>query len=189
MEVGDQDPQQTQQPEGQKRVIDPQPAASVSNHANIRSHEHLFGRKNYAWHRRVTVLLCAAVCLASGCLANPQRDQAGQLLEQLSQAREQLAQPPPPPAEACNAVGDVETRLYGEPGLVSVQPAWSHLADAAHALQAVCGQATLVAQPGLDTAAVAAAHQRWQQGIQREMGVACDHLRAAGAALDHNVAC
>jgi hypothetical protein len=190
VEVGNQNPQQTQQPEGQKRVVDPQSAARVSNHANKRSHEHLFDCKDYAWHRRVSVLLCAAVCLVSGCLANPQRDQAGQLLEQLTHAREQLvAQPPPPPAEACQAVGDVETRLYGEPGLVNVQPAWSQLADAAHALQAVCGQATLLAQPGLDSAALTAAQQRWQQGIQRELGLACDHLRAAATALDRSVAC
>jgi hypothetical protein len=189
VEVGNQNPQQTQQPEGQQRVIDPQPAARVSNHANKRSHEHLFDCKDYAWHRRVTVWLCGATLLLSACLANPQRDQAGQLLEQLTHARAQLAQQPPPPAEACQAVGDVETRLYGEPGLVSVQPAWSHLADAAHALQAVCGQATLVAQPGPDSAPLAAAHQRWQQGIQRELGVACDHLRAAATALDRSVAC
>jgi hypothetical protein len=133
--------------------------------------------------------LCALVLLPGACLPSPQRDQANQLLDQLAHAREQLAESPPPPAEACRAVGDVETRLYGEPGLVAVQPAWSHLADAAHALQAVCGQATLLAQPSLDTAAAAAARQRWQLGMQREMDVACEYLRATAAALDRTVVC
>jgi hypothetical protein len=188
VEVGNQDPQQTQQPEGQKRVINPQPAARVSNHANIRSHEHLFDRKNNAWHRRVTVSLCLAALLMSACVANPQRDQSAQLLDQLARARQELLQASAS-QPTCSAIGDVETRLYGEPGLVSVQPAWSDLADAAHALQAVCGQLTLLARPSLDTPATTAARQRWQQGIQRELGLACDHLRAAGAALDRNVVC
>jgi hypothetical protein len=129
-----------------------------------------------------------ALLLLGGCLANPQRDEAGQLLDQLTHARAQIADASAP-LEACTTVGDVETRLYGEPGLVGVQPAWSQLADAAHALQAVCGQATLLAQPSLDSAAVAAGRQRWQQGIQRELGVACDHLRAAAAALDRGAGC
>jgi hypothetical protein len=130
----------------------------------------------------------ALVLLLTGCLANPQRDQTAQLLDQLTQAREALAQQPPRD-DACSAVGDVETRLYGEPGLVSVQPAWSHLTDAAHALQAVCGQRTLLAQPSIDTVAATTARQRWQQGIQRELGLACDHLRAAATALDRGVPC
>jgi hypothetical protein len=188
VEVGNQDPQQTQQPEGQKRVVNPQPAVRVSNHTNIRSHEHLFWRKNSLWHRCVSMSLLALVVVTAGCLPNPQRDQAGQLLDQLTSARQQLTQPPPP-AEACQAVGDVETRLYGEPGLVGVQPAWTHLAEAAHALHAVCGQGTLLAQPSLDSVAVEAARQRWQQGIQRELGVACDHLRAAATSLDRSLAC
>jgi hypothetical protein len=136
--------------------------------------------------------MCAAalalLIATGGCLANPQRDQTRDLLDQLSQVRETLSQQPPP-LEACSTVGDVETRLYGEPGLVGIQPAWSDLADAAHALQAVCGQSTLLAQSTLDSVAVSSAQQRWRQGIQRELGVACDHLRAAAAALDRQTPC
>jgi hypothetical protein len=136
--------------------------------------------------------MCAAalavLVATSGCLANPQRTQAQELLDQLTGARERLSQQPPP-LQACSTIGDVETRLYGEPGLVDVQPAWSELADAAHALQAVCGQSTLLAEPALDSEAVGAAQQRWRQGIQRELGVACDHLRAAASALDRQARC
>jgi len=124
----------------------------------------------------------------SGCLANPQRTQAQELLDQLTDARQKMAQATLATG-ACSTIGDVETRLYGEPGLVDVQPAWSELADAAHALQAVCGQSTLLAEPAVDSEAVSSAHQRWQQGIQRELGVACDHLRAAASALERQAPC
>jgi hypothetical protein len=195
VEVGHQHPQQTQQPEGQKRVVDPEPAVRVRyHHANIRSHEHLFACKNYGRHRRVTMrgaLLAVGLLwmtATAGCLANPQLAQTRDLLDQLTRARISLGAEPAQ-AEACAAVGDVETRLYGEPGLVDVQPAWSQLAEAAHALQAVCGQGTLVTQQAVDSPAVGAARERWQLGIQRELGVACDHLRAAASALDRRAPC
>ena len=95
----------------------------------------------------------------------------------------------PPPPEACNDVGDVETRLYGEPGLTELRPAWSELAEAAHALQAVCGQDALLLQPATGSLAVESARERWRAGQQREMGVACDHLRAAATALGRDAPC
>jgi hypothetical protein len=126
--------------------------------------------------------------LVSGCLADPQRQQTSNLLDQLTQVRQQLGAQATW-AQACPGVGDVETRLNGEPGLISVQPAWSELADAAHALQAVCGQTRLLEQPFLDSLPSQAARARWQQGIQHEMGVACDHLRAAASALNRATPC
>jgi hypothetical protein len=156
---------------------------------NVCSVEHPFCRKRSARHRPITVaLLAIAVTLAAGCLADPQRVQATDLLGRLTDARGKLATFPPPP-EACNIIGDVETRLYGEPGLTEVQPAWSELADAAHALQAVCGQDTLLLQPVTGSVALEAARQRWRDGKQREMGVACDHLRAAAIALSRDAPC
>ena len=127
--------------------------------------------------------------MLAGCIADPQHGQTVELLDGLSTARVILSQQPARLDEACNAVGDVQTRLYGEPGLANVQPAWSQLRDAAAALHAVCGQATLLDQPSPDSAAIRAAHQRWQSGIQREMGVACDHLRATAAALNREAPC
>jgi len=196
VEVSHKDPQQRQQPKGQQRVLNPQVAVRVGRHANIRSHERVFGCKNfYHWwrHRRVTIAATAlglvVLVLTSGCLANPQRDQSRDLLDQLTLARGMLTEAATPLDDACSKVGDVETRLYGEPGLVDVQPAWSQLADAAHALQAVCGQSALLAQPTLDTAAAADARSRWQQGIQRELGLACDHLRAAASSLQRATRC
>jgi hypothetical protein len=136
--------------------------------------------------------MCAAaialmLCLG-GCLPDPQREQSGDLLDQLAMARLQLLQQVAP-SDACSRLGDVETRLYGEPGLVEVQPAWSQLTGAAHALQAVCGQGSLLAEPSTDSPSSQAARQRWQQGIQRELGIACDHLRAAADALGRQTPC
>jgi len=190
VEVGHQHPQQAQQAEGQQRVINPQQAARVSSHTNTCSYEQAFACKNYARHRRVTILpwlLPLFVALAA-CLPDPHRQQTSDLLDQLTSARQLLLQQAPTD-QACPIVGDVETRLNGEPGLMSVQPAWSQLADAAHALQAVCGQSTLLAQPSIDSPASQAARLRWQQGIQRELDVACDHLRAAAAALNRAATC
>ncbi|MBV9579588.1 MAG: hypothetical protein JO057_13450 [Chloroflexi bacterium] len=121
-------------------------------------------------------------------MANPQRVQTADLLDRLATARGQLATFPPPP-QACNALGDIETRLYGEPGLTDIQPAWSELADAAHALQSVCGQDSLLRQPVTGSATLDAARQRWSAGTQREMAVACDHLRAAATALGRDAPC
>jgi hypothetical protein len=181
VEVRQHHPEQAQQAESQQRVIDPQPAARVSCHANRCSPERLFGCNNSRWHRRVSIGLLACLLL-SGCLPDPHRQQTGDLFDQLNQARQQLAAPTAS-AEACPTVGDVVTRLNGEPGLIDIQPAWSQLAQAADALQAVCGQTRLLAEPSIDSAAARAARQGWQAGIQRELGVACEHLRAAAAAL------
>jgi hypothetical protein len=115
--------------------------------------------------------------------------QMADLLDQLSAARGMLTEQPPRVDDACTVVGTAQTRLYGEPGLVDVRPAWPLLRDAADALQAACGQGMLLAQPSTDSPAVQTARQRWTQGIQREMGVACDHLRAAAAALGRVAPC
>ena len=48
----------------------------------------------------------------------------------------------------------------------------------------IAHQDILLAQPSTDSPALLAARERWQHGIQREMAVACDHLRAAAAALN-----
>src|SRR5438067_7050841 len=130
------------------------------------------------------LVACAALAwVAAGCLPDPQRLQSVALLDQLVSARATLGQQAPQYDEACNAVGDVQTRLSGEPGLVDVRPAWPALRDATVALQAVCGQTTMLSQPTTDSLAVAQARARWQQGIQREIGLACDHLRQAARAL------
>ena len=105
---------------------------------------------------------------------------------QLTDARDKFALQP---QQSCDVVGNVQTKLYGEPGLSNVQPAWTNLRDAADALQAVCGQSRLLAQPFNDSLATQQARQRWQQGIQREVSIACDHLRDAAAALGRSAPC
>jgi hypothetical protein len=136
----------------------------------------------------MAALLTTTALLASGCFANPQRAQTADLLDRMAAVRVQLQQNPPP-TEACIEMGDIETRLYGEPGLVEVQPAWSQLANAAHALQAVCGQTALLAQPITGSSALERARAEWQQGVQRETDVACEHLRAAAIALNRGAPC
>jgi hypothetical protein len=131
----------------------------------------------------------ALLALVSGCLADPHRAQSVDLLDQLTSARGIVADQPSRADEACNMVGDVQTRLFGEPGLVDVQPAWSQLRDAAAALQAVCGQTALLAQPSTESPAMVQARARWQAGIQREMALACDHLRQAAVALGRGTPC
>jgi hypothetical protein len=190
VEVGDQHPEQTEQAKSQERVVDPQPALGVVTHTNVCSLEHPFWCKNSGWHKGVTVALATALLmLSAACLPDPQRNQTVQLLDQLTTARGVFADQPERLEDACNAVGDVQTRLYGEPGLVDVRPAWPELRDAADALHAVCSQHRLLAQPSTGSAALEQAHQRWQQGIQREMSVACDHLRAAATALERPAPC
>ena len=125
----------------------------------------------------------------SACLADPHRTQIGDLLGQLSSARSMFAEQPPRIDEGCDVVGDVQNRLQGEPGLTNVQPAWPELRDATDALNAVCGQGRLLAALTPETPAGRDARQRWQQGIQREMGVACNHLRAAAVALGRSAPC
>ena len=122
------------------------------------------------------------------CLPSPQRSQTNDLLDRLSTVHSKLAQSPPT-GEPCVDIGDVETRLYGEPGLADVQPAWSELTTAAHALQAVCGENALLAQPSTGSAARAAADARWSEGAARELQVACTHLRAAATALNRPAPC
>ena len=132
----------------------------------------------------------ALVWLTAACLPDPQRMQSVTLLEQLVTARATLSQGDASEADtACTNVGDVQTRLTGEPGLVDVRTAWPALHQAAQALQAVCGQNIMLSQPATDSAAIAQARQRWRQGIQREIGIACDHLREAAAALDRARPC
>jgi hypothetical protein len=125
----------------------------------------------------------------TGCLSDPQQLQSVDLLDRLANARELLAEQRPPADEACDTVGDVQNKLFGEPGLVEVQPAWTALRDAASALHAVCGRSTMLAQPSNDSPALIQARTRWQLGIQREMGIACDHLREAAAALGRPARC
>lgn len=156
---------------------------------NVCSEEHPFWRKAGNRHSGITtVCLIALVLLTSGCLADPQRVQTVDLLDRLTSAHGMLGDFPAPP-EACNAVGDIETRLYGEPGLTEVRPAWSELTAAANALQAVCGQNALLLQDVTGSAALESARDRWREGSQREMGVACDHLRAAASALGRPAPC
>src|SRR5438046_1673722 len=93
---------------------------------------------------RLVVLGLGVLWCGSACLPDPHLAQLNTLLDQLDSARAGFSahdvQSP------CDAVGETQTRLYGEPGLTSIQPAWSSLRDAAQALQAVCGQATLLRQ-------------------------------------------
>jgi hypothetical protein len=190
VQVGDQHPQQAQQAEDQERVIDPQSAAHIIGHANACSPERMFECKNGRRHNRITALVLLGLMLAAtGCLPDPRLARTGELLDQLSSARGMLDEQPPRVQDGCGLVGTTSTRLYGEPGLVDVRMAWPELREAAYALQAVCGQDILLAQPSTGSPAVLAAHARWQQGIQREMGVACDHLRAAAAALNRPLPC
>jgi hypothetical protein len=189
----DHDPQQTQQSQDKERVVEPQPAARINTHQNTCSDEHSFERKAHGQHKRITSPLLAAlvalVWLAAGCLPDPQRTQSVALLDQLAGARLMFGEQPPRSDAACDVVGAVRTRLSGEPGLVDVRPAWPALRDAALALQAVCGQSSMLSQPATDTLVFTQARQRWAQGIQREIGIACDHLRAAAAALDRAQPC
>jgi hypothetical protein len=114
-------------------------------------------------------------------LPDPHTAQLSDLLDRLVAARAGfIAQDT---QAACDAVGATQTRLFGEPGLTSIQPTWSSLRDAAEALQAVCGQATMLRQATSPSPASEAARQRWQAGIQRELGVACQYLKGAAQAL------
>jgi hypothetical protein len=204
VEAGDQDPEQAEESQNKERVVQPENTAGISSHPNACSDEHLFERKALRRHKRITrsqksevrsqiaQLLLATVTLlfAAGCLPDPQRLQSVALLDQLATARTMLTQQTPQATDqACTTVGDVHTRLTGEPGLVDVRPAWASLNQATQALQAACGQNTMLAQPSTDSVAVQQAHERWQNGIQREMSTACDHLREAATALDRARPC
>jgi len=134
-------------------------------------------------------ILLGLSVLASGCLADPQRQQLGRLLGELQQDREALGQTPPHITSTCDQVADVKSRLAGEPGLGTIQPAWSELRASTDALQAVCGQAILLAAPAGDSAATVTARARWQAGLARELDVACQHLRRAASSLDQGPPC
>ena len=192
MEAGDQDPEQAEESQNKERVIQPENAAGISSHPNACSDEHLFERKALRRHKRITTafLWATLVFAATACLPDPQRLQMVALFDQLATARTMLTQQTPQATDqACTTVGDVHTRLTGEPGLVDVRPAWASLNQATQALQAVCGKNTMLAQPSTDSVAAKQAHERWQNGIQREMSTACDHLREAATALDRARPC
>ncbi|MGI9145463.1 MAG: hypothetical protein ACR2IK_02770 [Chloroflexota bacterium] len=140
------------------------------------------------WHRLVTRVVLAML-LVTGCAPDPARVQAAALLDQLVLARVMFSEQRPQVDEACNVVGDVQNRLYGEPGLSSVRPGWAALLAGAQALQAVCGQSTLLGQPTNDSQVLVEARQRWQQGVELEMSVACAHLRVAAVALSRAAPC
>jgi hypothetical protein len=135
------------------------------------------------------IVIGALFLCATACLPDPRRAQTGEIFDQLVSIRGMLATQPPRVEAACALLGTASTRLYGEPGLVDIRPAWPALRDAAYALQAVCGQDILLAQPSTGSPAILAAHRRWQHGIEHEMGVACDHLRTASAALERAAPC
>ena len=119
----------------------------------------------------------------AGCLPDPARAQAARLLDELVQAHAALASPPGDVGPTCDLIGGVDTRLTGEPGLVDLRPTWPALRNATDDLLAACGQLRLLATPGLDTAAVREARQRWQQGAQHELTQACAELQSAAASL------
>jgi hypothetical protein len=189
VEPGDQHPQHTQQAQDQERVVEPQPTARINNHQNECSAERVFVGKGSCRHKRITPLVLVALLLLTGCVPDPQRVQSTGLLDQLVLARTMFGQQPPPTDAACNVVGSVQNRLYGEPGLSDVRPAWPSLLAAAQALQSVCGQGTLLDQPTNDSLVLTQARQSWQQAISRELGVACDHLRVAAVALSRAAPC
>jgi hypothetical protein len=192
VEAGDQDPEEAQQSQDKERVVEPERAACINSHQNACSDEHLFERKARGQYKRITtpiVCVAATLWLTAGCLPDPQRLQSVALFDQLVAARATLSAQPLQAQPACTTVGDVQTRLTGEPGLADVRPAWPALHQAAQALQAVCGQDMLLSQPTTDSMAISQARERWQQGIQREIGVACDHLREAATALDRAQPC
>jgi hypothetical protein len=194
VEPGDQHPQHAQQTKNQERVVEPQPATCIDNHPNECSDERVFGCKRGPRHKRITPLALftlGVLLLQTGCLPDPQRVQAAALFDRLVVARTMFGEQPPRFEQACNDVGDVQTRLFGEPGLAEMRPVWPALRDAAAALQAICGQSTLLAQPtGQNaTAALTAARQRWQQGIGREIQLSCDYLRSAAVALGRETPC
>ena len=194
MDAGDYRPQSPEQADDQQRVVKPHSAVRIDVHANACSYEHAFCRKNIARYKAVTrcpplALVLLLVAATAACLPDPQRAQTVELLDQLTAARSMLGLQPPQVDPACTMLGDVQTRLYGEPGLVDIQPAWAQLRDASDALQAVCGHDAMLDEPSTDSPTIQAGRFRWQQGIEREMVVACDDLRNAAAALERGTPC
>jgi hypothetical protein len=143
---------------------------------------------NFAGTNAYRVLIALAlVVLCAACLADPRRTQMTRLFDQLVEAQVSLREGRTEPA--CGNVGDVATKLSGEPGLVELRDVWPSLRAATDALQAVCGQATLLAQPFDATPAMLQARERWQAGRERELRVACDELKRASAELERRVGC
>ena len=137
------------------------------------------------------VSVAVSLLVGSACLVDPQQREASQLLDRLTAARAGLSESPPVLGATCDDVADVKSRLLGEPGLLATPPA-PVLLNAADALQAVCGQATLLAVP-IDatwlTPAVTAARTRWQGGLTRQLGLACDSMRQAAVQLGQAAPC
>jgi hypothetical protein len=197
VQPGDEDPQQTQQAHDEEWVIEPQAAACINTHSERMFVERVFDGKPTGRHKRVSARIsCAAALLigllVGGCLPDPHRVQSVELLDSLARASALFTEQPPAVDKACGILGDVESRLFAEPGLSQVQPAWNALRDATRALESTCGQNTLLALPtrnGQNSQALSEARQRWQDGIQREMTLACHHLRQAAQALNRPAPC
>jgi hypothetical protein len=147
------------------------------------------GGKRLRGTKALHLALLLGVLLGSACLPDAQQMQMRRLLDGLVDAHGALSEQPPRIDAGCDTVGDVASRLSGEPGLVDVRPAWPALNAAAEALQAVCGQERLLEQPFEPTAAMLAARARWQQGVTHELAAACEHLNEAGRALGRPEPC
>jgi hypothetical protein len=125
--------------------------------------------------------------MCTACLPDPRRMQMARLFDQLVEAHTTLRVGQLDPA--CGNVGDVATKLSGEPGLVELRDVWPSLRAATDALQAVCGQARLLAQPFDSTPTMLQARERWQSGLNHELRVACDELKRAAVALERPAGC
>jgi hypothetical protein len=141
------------------------------------------GGKRLRGTKALHLALLVGLVIGSACLPDPQQTQMRRLLDDLVEARAALSEQPPRIDAACDSVGEVASRLSGEPGLVGVRPAWRALNAAAEALKAVCGQQRLLEQPFEPTAAMLSARARWQVGVAHELEAACQHLNEAGRAL------
>jgi hypothetical protein len=135
------------------------------------------------------LLLACALLIGSACLPDPQRQQMAHLLDELSEARAALSEQPPRLDPSCDMVGEVSSRLSGEPGLVDVRPAWSALRASTDALLATCGQLVVLQQPFEPTAAMLQARQRWQQGVMDDLALACTQMHRAAGALGKPAPC
>lgn len=135
------------------------------------------------------LLLVCGLVFSSACLPDPQRLQMAHLLDELGEARTALSAQPPRLDPACDVVGEVSSRLSGEPGLVDVRPTWTALRVSTDALLAACGQLVVLQQPFEPTAAMLQARQRWQQGGAHELARACTQMKAAAAALGRPAPC
>src|SRR5260370_22652836 len=105
------------------------------------------------WRSSLVVCVSVLACITAACLPDPQRVQPAALFDQLVSARAMFGEQPPRAEQACELVGTVQTRLSGEPGLAEVRAVWPALRDAAVALEAVCGQSTMLSQPATDALA------------------------------------